>query len=162
MPVFDSGDIDYLLNQFDLQGLRRQMHACDVQASVCRTFGEDDWSDFYADLKSAMELAVDILYSMRTRLLATPRPGQKEVIDVEIVKQRNDVVSVVGRYTQLRKSGSRFNAKCPTHESKGLPLTVYPDNQSWYCFHCQKGGDVVDAVMTFQNVDFQAAIETLK
>ena len=107
-----------------------------------------------------MELALDILLSEQPKRLL-PMPG-RELVDVNVIKQKNDIVAVAERYTHLHKSGTRFNAKCPLHESKGLPLTIYPNDQSWYCFHCLKGGDVIDMVSQFEKTEFRQAIEVLK
>jgi len=119
--VFDAGDVDAILvvNDGDKQRfrftpaeLRKQIHACDVQASVCRTFGEDGWGLLYADLTDAMGLALDILSTYQPKPSSyTPRPG-REPLDISAIKARNDIVTIAERYTQLRKSGRNFTGKC--------------------------------------------------
>ncbi len=168
--VFDAGDINAILVvwdgdkqrlRFTPAELRKQIHAADVDASVCRTFGEDDWAFVFADLKGAMELALDILLSNQPK--AAPRPG-RQTIDVQAVKANIDIVAVAERYTRLRKSGQNFNGLCPLHADKKTPsFFVYPKDQSWHCFGaCNQGGDVISLVMAAEHLDFKAAAEALK
>ncbi len=66
-------------------------------------------------------------------------------IDFKALKARIDIVDYIGRYTTLRKDGQRHKGKCPLpdHVEKTASLVVYP-NQSWYCFGCHRGGDVIN------------------
>ena len=166
--IFDASDIDALLTMADGEStvlrftpaeLRHQIHAAEVESSVCRTFGEDAWAFVYADLADAMRIASDILLS--TQRKPAPRPGH-DSIDMQAIKSRADILNVAERYTKLHKSGARFSGKCPLHDSKGSPLTIYPENQSWYCFHCDKGGDVLDMVMLFERMGFREAAGVLE
>ncbi len=47
---------------------------------------------------------------------------------------------------QMRRVGDRWIALCPLpdHNEKTPSFTVYPGEQGWYCYGCQRGGDVVD------------------
>ncbi len=60
------------------------------------------------------------------------------------------------------RAGSVFQGDCPAHGSSGgCCLTIYPRTQSWYCFHCNKGGDVIDLVRHFSGWDFDTAANYL-
>lgn len=69
--------------------------------------------------------------------------------DVARIKQDiriADVVAALGG-VELRRQGSRFVSHCPLHAHRGddstPSLTVYPDTNSFYCYGCGQGGDVI-------------------
>lgn len=83
-------------------------------------------------------------------------------VDIEAVKQRADIIEVVGRYVQLKKSGTRFAGLCPFHSDKSPSMVVYPRTQSFYCFGCQTSGDVLDFVEKIEHTDFRGAAAILE
>lgn len=63
--------------------------------------------------------------------------------DFETVKQRADIVDVIGGYASLLKAGRYLKACCPFHPEKTPSFYVYPDQQRWHCYGaCATGGDV--------------------
>ena len=81
---------------------------------------------------------------------------------IDDVKQRIDIVEVIGEYTPLTKAGRTFRALCPFHSEKNPSFYVYPERQSWHCFGaCNTGGDVFSFIMKKQGVDFGEALRLL-
>ncbi len=81
---------------------------------------------------------------------------------IDEVKQRTDIIDVIGQYTTLTKSGRTFRALCPFHSEKHPSFYVYPDQQSWHCFGaCNTGGDVFSFIMKKQSIDFGEALRLL-
>ena len=62
---------------------------------------------------------------------------------IEEVKYRNDIESVISSYINVIHRGRNRVGLCPFHSEKTPSFTIYPDNQSFYCFGCGAGGDVV-------------------
>lgn len=75
----------------------------------------------------------------------------------ELIRERCDIVDVVGSYIQLKNMGKSWKACCPFHQEKTPSFTVSPERQSFHCFGCGAGGDVFKFVMLYENVDFTTA-----
>jgi len=78
-----------------------------------------------------------------------------------LVKQAVDIVEVIGRAVQLRRSGNRHVGLCPFHQEKTPSFQVDGENQLYYCFGCGIGGDVLSFVMKHQNLAFADAVKYL-
>ena len=79
----------------------------------------------------------------------------------EEIKDRCDIVDVIGSYIPLKRAGASFKAVCPFHNEKTPSFNVSPDRQAFYCFGCQKGGDVINFVMEIEGVDFVGGLRLL-
>lgn len=92
------------------------------------------------------------------------RPYMNRHIPDEIIEQirdRADIVDVVGSYLPLKRAGTNFKALCPFHDEKTPSFMVNPQRNSFHCFGCGKGGDSFRFVMERENVDFPNAIHLL-
>ncbi len=78
-----------------------------------------------------------------------------------IAQAKDDIVSVVGRYVELQKSGSEFKTCCPFHSERTPSFSVVPDKGIYYCFGCGAGGDAVDFVQQFEGVGFREAVQRI-
>ncbi len=83
----------------------------------------------------------------------------REIIDD--IRARNDIVDVIGMYVNLKRAGSNYNGLCPYHNEKTPSFTVFPGTQSFYCFGCGAGGDVITFTMKSENLDYVGAVELL-
>ena len=83
----------------------------------------------------------------------------REYID-EVVR-RSDITEVVGSYVQLRHRGRTHTGLCPFHSEKTPSFVVYPETQSFYCFGCGAGGDVITFVRKISNLDYVEAVKLL-
>jgi len=80
---------------------------------------------------------------------------------IESIKQRCDIESVISSYVSLKRTGNHLKGLCPFHSEKTPSFIVYNDTQSFYCFGCGAGGDVVNFIMRTENLDYISAVETL-
>ena len=74
---------------------------------------------------------------------------------------RADVVEVVGRYVQLKKSGANFMGLCPFHAEKTPSFSVSPAKQFYHCFSCGKHGDAINFLMEHTGASFTEAVHEL-
>ncbi len=80
---------------------------------------------------------------------------------LEQLRFRNDIESVISGYVNLRKRGQTLVGLCPFHNEKTPSFTVYPNTQSYYCFGCASGGDVVTFIRQIENLDYMEAVKLL-
>lgn len=80
---------------------------------------------------------------------------------IENLKNRLDVVDVVGEYIELKKSGANFKANCPFHGENTPSFVVSPSKQIYHCFGCGVGGDSIKFVMEYEKLNYPEAIEKL-
>jgi DNA primase len=80
---------------------------------------------------------------------------------IDDVKQKLDIIDIIGQHITLTKSGRTFRGLCPFHSEKHPSFYVYPEQQSWHCFGCNTGGDVFSFIMKKQGIDFGEALREL-
>jgi DNA primase catalytic core len=81
--------------------------------------------------------------------------------DIQAIKERIDMVSLVSRYVSLTKSGSGYKGRCPFHKDDTPSFVVSPEKGLWHCFGCGEGGDVVGFLMKIERLSFVEAAKRL-
>lgn len=77
------------------------------------------------------------------------------------LRDNNDIISVAQSYVELKRSGSTFSCRCPFHTEKTPSCHFYPQTQSFYCFGCGAGGDVVNFIRMIESLDYIEAVRFL-
>lgn len=77
------------------------------------------------------------------------------------LRAANPIETVIGSYVQLKRRGRNYVCSCPFHSEKTPSCTVFTDTQSFYCFGCGAGGDVITFVMKIENLVFSEAVKLL-
>ena len=80
---------------------------------------------------------------------------------IEDIRYRCDIEDVISSYISLKHAGSNLKGLCPFHSEKTPSFVVYKDTQSFYCFGCGAGGDVISFIMRQENLDYVSAVEFL-
>ena len=77
---------------------------------------------------------------------------------IEAVKERADIVDVVGEHVVLKKKGREFVGLCPFHDDRSPSMTVSPAKQFYYCFSCGAGGNAIKFLMELQRTSFSEVV----
>ena len=77
---------------------------------------------------------------------------------IEAVKERADIVDVVGEHVVLKKKGREFVGICPFHDDTSPSMTVSPAKQFYYCFSCGAGGNAIKFLMELQRTSFSEVV----
>lgn len=80
---------------------------------------------------------------------------------LEELKYRSDIEQIVSPYTNLRRAGRNLTGLCPFHSEKTPSFVVYPENNSFYCFGCGAGGDVITFVRMAEHLEYTEAVRFL-
>jgi DNA primase len=82
--------------------------------------------------------------------------------DIEVVKERTDIVALVGQYLALKKTGhDSMSGLCPFHQEKTASFSVSPAKGVFYCFGCGKGGDAITFLRELEHLSYIEAVERL-
>ncbi len=77
------------------------------------------------------------------------------------LQYKNPIEEVISSYVVLKRTGSTLKGLCPFHNERTPSFTVYPNTNSFYCYGCQSGGDVVTFIKTAENLDYIEAVKLL-
>lgn len=80
---------------------------------------------------------------------------------IQQLKQYSDIEHIVSGYVQLKKKGRYLSGLCPFHSEKSPSFFVYPQTQSFYCFGCGAGGDVITFIRQIENLEYMEAVRFL-
>jgi DNA primase len=80
---------------------------------------------------------------------------------IQEVRDRADLVEIIGETVQLKRSGREFKGKCPFHDDRSPSFYVVPDKGFYKCFGCGESGDVFGYVMKRTGMDFADAVRQI-
>ena len=80
---------------------------------------------------------------------------------IQTLRERADIVDIVGSRVNLVKKGRDHWGLCPFHDEKTPSFKVSADKQFYYCFGCQASGSALDFLQSYDRLDFVSAVETL-
>jgi DNA primase len=80
---------------------------------------------------------------------------------INAVRNTADMVTEVGRYTDLRRAGGQMMGLCPFHDESSPSFSVQPQDKLYHCFGCGVGGDIFEFVMEKEGLGFSEAVEAL-
>lgn len=81
--------------------------------------------------------------------------------NVEKIKERLGIEEVISSYIKLERAGKNLKGKCPFHNEKTPSFFVSPERNSYYCFGCNKSGDIFSFVQEFEGLDFMGSLKLL-
>ncbi len=81
--------------------------------------------------------------------------------DTQQVKDKIDIVELIGEYVPLKAAGVNHKGLCPFHREKSPSFMVTRERQGWHCFGCGKGGDIFTFVQEIEGMEFVEALRFL-
>jgi len=81
--------------------------------------------------------------------------------DIDQVRERTDLLALIGQFVTLRQRGARHVGLCPFHQEKSPSFGVDPQKGFWHCFGCGKGGDAFTFLMEMEKLTFMETVERL-
>jgi len=80
---------------------------------------------------------------------------------IEQIKNRLDIIDVVGDFVKLKKRGSNYLGNCPFHNEKTPSFTVSPAKELYKCFGCGKSGNTITFLMEHEKLSYADALRWL-
>ena len=80
---------------------------------------------------------------------------------LDAVRMSNDIVSVMSSYVNTKRTGRDYVCSCPFHSEKTPSCHIYSESQSFYCFGCGAGGDVITFIRLIERLDYIESVKFL-
>lgn len=77
------------------------------------------------------------------------------------LKAKSDIIDIISSYIHLQRKGRDYWACCPFHHEDNPSFQVRQDQQTFFCFGCKKGGNVITFIMEQERLTYPEAIEFL-
>ena len=78
---------------------------------------------------------------------------------IDDIRQKANIVDIIGDYVQLKKAGKNYLGLCPFHEEKTPSFNVTEEKQIFKCFGCGKGGNVFSFLQEIEGITFVEAVK---
>ncbi len=80
---------------------------------------------------------------------------------IQELQEKADIEEFISANISLKRRGKTLVGLCPFHNEKTPSFTVYPESNSFYCFGCGAGGDVITFVRRMENLDYIEAVKSV-
>ena len=163
-------DIFDPLTRENLRGLSTWQLVAESQHIVQQV---EDWESIQAvggmveeELRQAMRYTGLIAAEVKRRSqFDVSAKAQAASIELRALKERCvglDFMDVVGHYAGVVVEGGKYKYRCQIHGGDEHPSgQFYPADGKWWCFGCNKGGDVFDFLMVYGRLSFGEAVSLL-
>lgn len=80
---------------------------------------------------------------------------------LDMLRSNNEITSVMSSYVELKRAGRDFVCSCPFHSERTPSCHVYTETQSFYCFGCHAGGDVITFIRLIEHLEYMESVRFL-
>ena len=77
------------------------------------------------------------------------------------IRNKVDIVDVIGQRIPLVKKGKNYWGVCPFHDDTNPSMSVSRDKQIYKCFSCGAAGNVFTFLMNYDHLEFRDALAYL-
>lgn len=77
------------------------------------------------------------------------------------LRANNDIVAVMESYVNIKRTGRDYVCSCPFHSEKTPSCHIYSETQSFYCFGCGAGGDVITFIRLIERLEYMESVRFL-
>ena len=82
--------------------------------------------------------------------------------DINTIRTTIDIIEFLERRgITFKQTGTAYVGLCPIHNEKSGSFNVRPDNNTFHCFGCGAGGDIISLVQQMEGLSFVGAIQML-
>jgi len=85
--------------------------------------------------------------------------NQQDIINE--IRQKTDIVDIIGEYIPLTARGKNYFGVCPFHDDTNPSMSVSREKQIYTCFSCHATGNVFTFLMNYEHKEFQEVLHDL-
>jgi len=83
------------------------------------------------------------------------------IINIDEIKNATNILDVVKRHVELKRTGTSWVGLCPFHHEKTPSFHVHPQKQIFKCFGCGESGDAIEFLMLKEGLTFPEAVKAV-
>lgn len=164
-PIYDPFEVFNPSKTFILEVIKQLKQQAYEQLKIIQWYKEDRWP---ADLPEArLKKINDRIKNYQYRLQGNKRIGSWKASDglrsfteYELGSAKNVPIETIFPGL-LRRRGTRLVGHCPFHSDKTPSFTVYLESNSYFCYSCGSGGDVIAFIQQLNGLSFREAVKFL-
>jgi len=80
---------------------------------------------------------------------------------IDEIRGRVDIVAVIGRHMELKRSGRTWKGCCVFHGERTPSFHVYPEDKHFKCYGCGEYGDVFKFLQKLQGKEFPEVVRAM-
>ncbi|MBQ7136423.1 MAG: DNA primase [Bacilli bacterium] len=77
------------------------------------------------------------------------------------IREKIDIVDLIGEYVPLVQKGRNFFGVCPFHNDTNPSMSVSRDKQIYKCFSCGASGNIFTFIRDYEHMDMKDVLELL-
>ena len=156
--VSEAKIFDRYVDTYNLRGFTTTEIVADIQRRADEMAIEEDFNTRYDHERWIRKLSTELERREKLPYDGT-RYCNKSII--QAIKEKIRIEDVINWYAPVDTYKKQWWFCCPVHGDKHPSAKIYQGQGKWYCFGCNKGGDIFDAVMFFERVDMPTALRKL-
>lgn len=80
---------------------------------------------------------------------------------LDALRAGNEITAVMSSYVEIKRAGRDYVCSCPFHSERTPSCHIYTETQSFYCFGCGSGGDVITFIRLIEHFEYMESVRFL-